>query len=65
MSAPVTVDTAPEAVPVVVTAKSLVSTPVTGVLKDDPDVTLVRLSTYAATLIVNHLHTHTYRLSKK
>jgi hypothetical protein len=35
------------------------------VLRDDPDVTLVRLSTYAATLIVNHLHTHTYRLSKK
>ena len=35
------------------------------VLRDDPEVTLIRFSTYVATLVVNHLHTNSYRLRKK
>ena len=35
------------------------------VLRDDSDVSLVRVSTYVATLIVTRLHTYKYRLKKK
>jgi hypothetical protein len=35
------------------------------VLRDDPEESLVRFSTYVATLVVNRIHTHTYRLRKR
>ena len=35
------------------------------VLRDDADVSLVKLSTYTTTLIVNRVHTSTYRPLKR
>ncbi len=35
------------------------------VLRDEPEPTLVQFSTYVTTLIINRIHTHTYRLRKR